>query len=113
MAKKKDEEGKELEEYESDSSAVEEHNCQKWGRNDDSKEEWHEKWGEVHRDDKKEKWCDKWQIDLNTGCKKGENWGQIYSETYQIKEHWAEKWDDRHPENGGVYEQRREHWPSG
>jgi hypothetical protein len=50
---------------------------------------------------------------LNTGCKKGENWGQIYSETYQIKEHWAEKWNDLHPENGGVYEKRHEYWPSG
>ena len=28
-------------------------------------------------------------------------------------EHWAEKWDDNHPENGGVYEKRREYWPNG
>ena len=45
--KKKDEEGKELDAYDSDE--VEECNCQKWGKNDDSKEEWNEKWGEVHR----------------------------------------------------------------
>lgn len=107
--KKKDEKGKELDAYDSD--AVEECNCQKWGRNEDAREEWNEKWGEVDRHDKREKWCDKWQIDLNSGLKKGENWGQIYTENYQIIEHWAEKWDDRHPENGGVYEKRHEHWP--
>ena len=40
-----------------------------------TQEEWHEKWGEVHRPEKREKWCDKLQIDLKTGNKKGENWG--------------------------------------
>ena len=45
--KKKDEEGNDLDAFDSDD--VEECNCQKWGRNDDSKEEWNEKWGEVHR----------------------------------------------------------------
>ena len=71
-------------------------------------EEWNEKWGEVHLPFQKQKWCDKWQIDLRTGLKKGENWGQKYTEDYQITEHWAEKWDDRHPENGGVFEKRHE-----
>ena len=45
---------------------------------------------------------------MSTGLKKGESWGQKYTEDYQIIEHWAEKWDDRHPENGGVYEIRHE-----
>ena len=25
-----------------------------------------------------------------------------------MKEHWAEKWDDTHQENNGVYEKRHE-----
>ena len=82
LPKKKDEDGNELDEYESDGSQVDESNCQKWGRNDDTREEWHEKWGEVYRDDRREKWCDKWQVDLDSGLKKGENWGQIYTEDY-------------------------------
>lgn len=113
LPKKKDEDGNELDEYESDGEDIEEQNCQKWGKNLDSNEEWHEKWGEVHRHDKREKWCDKWQVDLSNGLKKGENWGQTYTENYVIIEHWAEKWDERHQDNGGVYEKRREHWPNG
>ena len=62
----------------------------------------------MHREGNKQKWCDKWQLEISTGLKKGQNWGQKYTEDYQIKEHWAEKWDDRHHENGGVYEKRHE-----
>lgn len=97
-------------EYESDGSEIEESTCEKYGKNEQTQEEWNEKWGEVHRDDHKEKWCDKWQTELSTGLKKGENWGQRYDEDYNIKEHWAEKWDDRHQDNGGIYERRHEHY---
>lgn len=107
-SKKKDENGVELSGDESDGSQIEESNCEKYGKNEQTQEEWHEKWGEKHQPGEKLKWCDKWQVDLNTGLKKGENWGQTYTDDYQIKEHWAEKWDDRHPENGGVYEKRHE-----
>lgn len=109
FSKKRDENGVAIpDEYESDGSEIEESNCEKWGKNEHTQEEWNEKWGEVHKVGQKEKWCDKWQIDLRTGLKKGENWGQYYDEDYNIKEHWAEKWDDRHKENGGVYEKRHE-----
>lgn len=92
----------------SDDSEIEESNCEKWGKNQESQEEWNEKWGEVHRPGERRKWCDKWQVDTSTGLKKGENWGQVYNEDYSVQEHWAEKWDDRHPENHGVYEKRHE-----
>lgn len=109
LTKKRDTEGEIVpDEYESDGSEIEESQCEKWGKNEHTQEEWHEKWGEVHKVGQKEKWCDKWQVDLQTGLKKGENWGQHYDEDYRIKEHWAEKWDDRHQENGGVYEKRHE-----
>ena len=109
LSKKKDENGVVIpDEYESDGSEVEECTCEKWGMNEQSQEEWNEKWGETHKVGKKEKWCDKWQKDLRSGLKKGESWGQHYDEDYNIKEHWAEKWDDRHQENGGVYEKRPE-----
>ena len=48
------------EQYESDGSQVEESNCEKWGRNEQSNEEWTEKWGEIHRAGEKQKWCEKW-----------------------------------------------------
>ena len=96
LSKKKDDEGNELSGEESDGSQIEESNCEKWGQNFETKEEWHEKWGEVHRVGKKKKWCDKWQVDKTSGLRKGENWGQIYAEDYSVMEHWAEKWDDRH-----------------
>lgn len=108
LSKKKDALGNELESEESDGSMIEESNCEKWGKNTETGEEWFEKWGENHREGEKLKWCDKWQVDLKTGLKKGENWGQKYTEDYQIKEHWAEKWDDRHKKNNGVYEKRHE-----
>ena len=44
----------------SESSDIEESNCQKWGKNEDAQEEWNEKWGESHYPEKREKWCDKW-----------------------------------------------------
>lgn len=47
-------------------------------------------------------------MEISTGIKKGENWGQTYDDDYQMKEHWAEKWDQRYPENNGVYEKRFE-----
>ena len=78
-SKKKDEETGEVvvnpetgsEQYESDGSQVEESNCEKWGKNDEAQEEWHEKWGEIHRPGEKQKWCEKWQIELSSGLKKG------------------------------------------
>lgn len=107
ISKKKDEDGNLLLEDDSDGD-IEESNCHKWGKNNDTNEEWNEKWGEVHKPEKKVKWCDKWQVDLNNGLKKGENWGQNYDDEYNIINHWAEKWDDKHPENNGVYERRQE-----
>ena len=73
--KKNDEVVNELDGDESDGSLIEESNCEKWGKNENTQEEWHEKWGEKHRPGDKLKWCDKWQIDLPSGLKKGENWG--------------------------------------
>lgn len=108
LSKKKDELGREVDGYESDGSMVEECTCEKWGKNEEADEEWLEKWGEVHRPGEKQKWCDKWQLQISTNLKKGENWGQTYNDEYQMKEHWAEKWDQRHPENNGVYEKRFE-----
>lgn len=109
LSNKRDKNGEVIpDEYESDGSDIEESNCEKWGKNEHTQEEWQEKWGEVHKVGEKEKWCDKWQRDLRTGLRKGENWGQFYDDDYQIKEHWAEKWDDRHGENDGVYEKRHE-----
>jgi len=48
---------------------------------------------------------------LASGLRKGESWGQSYNPDYSIREHWAEKWDDRHTENHGVYEKRHEFGP--
>lgn len=109
LSKKRDAQGVVIpDEYESDGSEIEESTCEKWGKSEHTMEEWNEKWGEVHKPGQKEKWCDKWQKDLRTGLRKGESWGQHYDEDYRIKKHWAEKWDDRHKENGGVYEKREE-----
>lgn len=30
----------------------------------------------------KQKWCDKWQKEISTGLRKGESWGQNYTEDY-------------------------------
>lgn len=61
LSKKRDETGCAVEgAYESDGSENEESTCEKWGRNEHTQEEWHEKWGEVHRVGEKQKWCDKW-----------------------------------------------------
>lgn len=75
LSKKKDELGRPLDEDESDGSMIEECYCEKWGKNEEADEEWHEKWAENHRPGEKQKWCDKWQLQLSTGLKKGENWG--------------------------------------
>lgn len=66
LSKKKDEQGRELDEYESDGSQVEECNCEKWGKNESDNEEWNERWGEDHRLGRKTKWCDKWQMEIST-----------------------------------------------
>ena len=31
-----------------DGEDIEESNCEKWGKNENTMEEWNEKWGEVH-----------------------------------------------------------------
>lgn len=108
LSKKKDEIGNELDGYESEGSVIEECSCEKWGKNEEANEEWNEKWGETHQQGNKKKWCDKWQMEISSGTKKGENWGQTYNDEYAMKEHWAEKWDQRYPENNGVYEKRFE-----
>ena len=82
---------------------MEEYKTEKWGKN--ANEEWNEKWGEIFNEERKEKWTDKWTVDLTSGFKKGENWGQIYDENNQPKHHWAETWDD----NGNV-NKRNEHY---
>lgn len=107
LAKKKDDQGNELSEDGSDGE-TEESTCKKWGTNFETQEEWHEQWGEVQKVGNRKKWCDKYQIDKTTGLKKGEKWGQIYDEDHQVLEHWAEKWDDRHKINNGVFEKRHE-----
>lgn len=43
-----------MSEYESEDGAmVEESNCYKWGKNNETNEEWHEKWSEDHREGRK------------------------------------------------------------
>ena len=61
-----------------DDEKIEESNCEKWGKNQEK--EWHERWGEIHRNGQKQKWSDKWVIEH--GVKRGENWGQNYTDDY-------------------------------
>jgi len=44
-------------------------------------------------------------MQLNSKLKKGESWGQKYTDNLEVKEHWAEKWDDS---LGGIIEKRHE-----
>lgn len=61
LSNKRNEHGVKIpDEYESDGSEIEETTCEKYCKNDNTQEEWNEKWGEVHKPGHKEKWCDKW-----------------------------------------------------
>eukprot|EP00347_Sterkiella_histriomuscorum_P014873 403359201 len=74
-----------------DDNLLEEHKVEKWGKN--AFEEWNEQWGEINNNEKKEKWADKWAVDLNSGYRRGENWGHTFDSNLQPKQHWIEYWD--------------------
>ncbi|CDW85343.1 UNKNOWN [Stylonychia lemnae] len=87
----------------SSQNEIEEHKVEKWGRN--NQEEWNEKWGEVYNGDKKEKWADKWTVDIQSGYKRGVNWGHQLDEELKPKHHWVEQWD-----NNGTIVKRQENY---
>ena len=55
--------------------------------------------------EKREKWSDKWYLDLNSGFKKGENWGHEFDEDMKPKHHWCEEWN-----SDGQLVKREEHY---